>query len=312
MKRLTCVCSALLLAAAVFCSDLTEFRDSVVAADSEEQFRAALEQAPESVLQDQQLSYDVLADDSSWEIVQKRLSEELAGRIAMEREPAAGEVAEPAATAKDILGNPIYVDREQLQDRNWIDASSDRIGRRLAHWWFELLKWLFPNGFGGLPSLGTPNLTGLQVMAWMFIFAAIAIVLVFVIKNFAGIGRRRRVGGLLEDDEPERTADQWLEQADRLEREGRFREAVRCLYLACLVRFDDGRIARFRRYETNWEHLYRIEANPDLPDGIDFRRLTQRFDKIWYGHMIKGTEDVQEFREVYKQICEALLTKTAA
>ena len=312
MKRLTCVCSALLFAATAFGSDLTEFRDSVVSAGSEEQFRAALEQAPESVLQDQELSYYVLEDGSGWETVQTMLSEELAGRIAMERSPAAGEVAEPLATAKDILKSPIYVDREERTGRNWIDASGDRIGRRLAEWWFELLAWLFPRGFGALPAFGPPSLTGLQVVAWMLIFAVIAVVLVFVIKNFAGIGRKRRVGGLLEDDEPERTADQWLEQANRLEREGRLREAVRCLYLACLVRFDDGRIARFRRYETNWEHLYRIEANPDLPAGIDFRRLTQRFDKIWYGHMIKGAEDVQEFREVYKQICEALLTKTAA
>ncbi|MCH8979935.1 MAG: DUF4129 domain-containing protein [Armatimonadetes bacterium] len=312
MKRLTCVCSALLLAAAAFGSDLTEFRDRVVAASGEEQFWAVLEEAPESVVQDDELLYYLNDDGSDWEIVQTMLSEEIAGRIAMGREPAAGEVAVPAETAVDILKSPVYVDREERTGRNWIDASGDRIGQKLVQWLSDVLGWLFPSGLRGGSGVAGPRLTGLQVIAWMLIFGVIAVVLVFVIKNFAGIGRKRRVGRLLEEDEPERTSDQWLEQADRLEGEDRLREAVRCLYLACLVRFDDGRIARFRRHETNWEHLYRIEANPDLPAGIDFRRPTQRFDKIWYGHEIKGTADVQEFREVYKQICEALLSKTAA
>jgi hypothetical protein len=119
------------------------------------------------------------------------------------------------------------------------------------------------------------------------------------------------VGGILEDDEPERTADQWLLQAEKLEAEGKYREAVRCLYLACLVRYDDGRVARFRRHETNWEHLYRIEGS-SLNPGLDFRTPTQRFDKVWYGYQVNGPSDVQEFREVYQRLCDQLQLKTAA
>ena len=312
MKRLTCVCSALLLAAAVFGSDLTEFRDSVVAAGSEEQFWEVLEQAPDSVVQDDLLLYYMSPDSTDWEIVQSILSDKLAGRIAMERDAADGAVAKPQSVAKDILSSPIYVDRDEREGRNWVDASTDRMGRRLGQWLEALWAWLFPKSLPDFPGFRFGNMSGLVVVMWLLIFLVIAVVLFFVIRNFAGIGRRKRVGGLLKEDEPERTADQWLVQADRLEQEGRLREAVRCLYLACLVRFDDGRVARFRRYETNWEHLYRIEASPKLPDGIDFRHLTQRFDKIWYGHAIKGATDVQEFREVYTQICKALLTKTAA
>ena len=91
---------------------------------------AALEQAPESVLRDPELSYYVLEDGSEWGDVQDWLSEELAGRIAMEREPAEGAVEKPLSTAKDILGSPIYVDRDEREGRNWVEASTDRMGRR--------------------------------------------------------------------------------------------------------------------------------------------------------------------------------------
>ncbi len=316
LKKLTCVCSLLLLAAFALGSDLTEFRAAVEAAESEKALDAALLSAPDSLSGDATLAYYFensvaeLAEDGDWSDVKNEILQSIDGRIAFEKAGANGQVSEPKETAGEILKNPLYVDRQERKDRNWLDNAGTRIGERILNW----LRNLLPDRAPAVGSVGAaPGVTGLTVIAWFLLGAVIILILYFVFRNFKGVGRRRkRVGGILEDDEPERTADQWLVQAEKLEAEGKYREAVRCLYIACLVRYDDGRVARFRRHETNWEHLYRIESSPQNPSEIDFRTSTQRFDKVWYGYMVRGPEDVAEFREVYKRLCEALQIKIAA
>lgn len=113
---------------------------------------------------------------------------------------------------------------------------------------------------------------------------------------------RRKSRAVLEEDEPERTLDEWLLEADRLAALGKYREAVRGLYLACLLKLDEGRVARFDRRQTNWEHLARIETSPRLPEGLDFRTPTKEFDHIWYGFVTKGEPDVARFREWYRTV----------
>jgi hypothetical protein len=86
---------------------------------------------------------------------------------------------------------------------------------------------------------------------------------------------------------------------------------VRCLYLACLLRLDDAGVARFDRSETNWEHLYRIERSPSKPTGLGFRAPTIAFDRVWYGHNVRGLSDVHEFRMWYVGVQEALKERAA-
>ncbi|MES1228088.1 MAG: DUF4129 domain-containing protein, partial [Armatimonadota bacterium] len=143
---------------------------------------------------------------------------------------------------------------------------------------------------------------------WGVIVVAILALLAFAIWQFslAKTGRKvKTAGGVLEDDEPDRTADEWLQKAAELEAQGEYRLAVRCLYVASLIRLDEANVARFRRGETNWEHLRRIEASPRKPTAFDFRSPTQKFDQVWYGYKIEGPADVQLFRDWYR---EALAT----
>jgi hypothetical protein len=314
LNRPICGFSALLACALAAGSDLTEFRDSVAGARSEGALEEAMSAAPRSVLDDASLRYyfdESYTADFTWDDLRDSLCNELDARIEFEEGPGGpGDVKDAQGAAREILSNPLYTDREEREGRNWLDRAGSRLGERL----FELLQKFMPDLNMNLPGLGiAPGTGGLTMLAWFLLGAAILLIVYFVVINFKGVGRRKkRIGGILEDDEPERTADQWLEQAERLQAEGRFREAVRCLYIACLVRYDDGRVARFRRHETNWEHLYRIEASPHNPASVDFRSLTQKFDKVWYGNRVRGIEDVEEFKEVYKRLCEALQIKSAA
>ena len=153
---------------------------------------------------------------------------------------------------------------------------------------------------GGFLQIAIYSLLG--ALVGLFVYVAVR-----HIKWKANLARKAKA--LLEDDEPVRSRDEWLEAADKLEREGKYREAIRALYLASLLAFDEHRVARFERRETNWEHLRRIQISPRLPQGLDFLPATQLFDRVWYGHQINGSNDVKSFRFMYQTTMDQLRSK---
>jgi hypothetical protein len=205
--------------------------------------------------------------------------------------------------AAAIKSSPLYRDAGVEESSNWLG----RALMRLKNIHFNLPT---PSG----PAPGFLSFLGpvFYYLMWFLIALAIAFLVFLAVKHIRWQRRlKRRVSAMLEDDEPDRTLDEWLAQADALEAEGKHREAVRALYLACLLKFDEALVARFDRSETNWEHLRRIEASPKLPVGLDFRAPTGQFDRIWYGHIVRGPEDVSDFRGRYVEVTEALKRRAA-
>ncbi len=153
--------------------------------------------------------------------------------------------------------------------------------------WATTLMWIVLGGLGGLA--------------------------VFLLARYARLpGLRRRVKPIVEEDEAPRSADAWLEEANALIAQGRFREAVRGLYVAGLMRFDEAGVARFDRHQTNWEHLRRIEASPKKPAGADVRDATGRFDRVWYGHLDATAEDASAMRAWYDTLVRRLAEASPA
>lgn len=208
-----------------------------------------------------------------------------------------GPVQDPKATARDELKKAGYRDPGKLTSKNWAAHGLDKLWK----WLDKELNKLRPSKEPA--SSGILGLDALTPIMWALILLAVAGFLFFAARHFTFAKRRRvaKAGGLLEDDEPDRSADEWLTKADELEARGEFRLAVRCLYVASLVRLDEANVARFRRGETNWEHLHRIEASPSRPVGLDFRPPTERFDHVWYGRQGEGKAEVARFREWYTQ-----------
>lgn len=208
-----------------------------------------------------------------------------------------------SAAAKSIKQSPIYRDTGLDEQSNWL-------GRALAR--LQNINIKFPEG-GKAPSMGNPGLGRILIsVVWVLLGLGILYLLYLALRHVEWKAKlARRAKAVLEDDEPDRTVDEWLLQADELAAKGLFREAVRALYLACLLRFDEHRVARFIRGETNWEHLARIQGSDRLPNGLDFRPATQAFDRIWYGKRIRGREDVEMFRAWYTEVTEALAKRVA-
>jgi hypothetical protein len=208
--------------------------------------------------------------------------------------------------AAQIKSSFLYRD-EATEEVNWFQKAIDGF----ANW----ISSLFDHR-SDQPTRQTeaPSILGPWVIVFMWGLLAIVATtfLVIAARMFRWrISLKRKARTLLEEDEPERTLDEWLERADLLESQGHYREAVRCLYLACLLKFDEAGVARFDRGQTNWEHLYRIESSPLRPAGLDFREPTRAFDSIWYGMRVNGEIDVARFRNWYLEVSSGVMRKAA-
>lgn len=214
-----------------------------------------------------------------------------------ERTDASGKTLQ--TTVKEIKAKGGIVDGRESEQANWLSNALER----LKNLGFNTPK-------ADLPS-ADPSVLSLVVtyFMWGVLGVLVAIFLVFAWRHFSKLERRKTVRALVEEDEPERTVDEWLTVAGSLEAEGRYREAVRALYLACLIRLDEAGVARFLRYETNWEHQHRIHASPKRPPSLDMLPATRMMDRVWYGFRTQGQPDVTEMRGIYEQVMRETLAK---
>jgi hypothetical protein len=215
-------------------------------------------------------------------------------------EAAAGQIS-------TIVSGRLYKGSGTRTDSNWVGNSMSKLGKLLPKFRLpeqsDSKQGSSPAESGGMAPV---NLSWLGPVLWVIMGLVLLGLIYYVISVFRfKAGLKRKTKTVLEEDEPERSLDEWLELANRLEAEGKFRETIRCLYLACLMRFDEAGVARFVRSETNWEHLRRIQASPKNPD-LDFLALTRRFDHAWYGYRAKTAADVEPFRTGYQSVAEAL------
>jgi hypothetical protein len=165
-------------------------------------------------------------------------------------------------------------------------------------------------------DMDTPKSSGVGLGDWVttLMWGALALLAglaVFLLARYVRFPGLRKKVALMDTEEPSRTADEWLEEANRLIAGGKYREAVRGLYVAGLLRLDEAGVARFDPHQTNWEHLRRIEASPKRPSGADVRGATGRFDRVWYGQKPTTMEDASAMRSWYDALTTRLMGASA-
>ncbi len=200
--------------------------------------------------------------------------------------------------AGKIKRSALYVDQGIDRSRNWLGDAIERL--KNIHMPKPKARTRSGPGIGILGEW-------IVYLMWALLIGAVIVLLFYAIRYIDWKkALTRRAKALVEDDEPERTLDEWLQLADSHTLAGRYREAIRALYLACLLKFDEYNIARFERGETNWEHLNRIQGSVNLPADLDFRTPTQEFDRVWYGKQVRGMSDVELFRGWYSDLSTLL------
>lgn len=199
---------------------------------------------------------------------------------------------DPVKQVKQIKSTPAYVDSGVNQRGNWLQRALVNLRRLVPSFSCKPDAQMNPSQSGAAGQL-------FMALMWTLLGLAVFGFLIWAALRFRWVRGRRLGRTVLTEDEPERTADEWLLRASDLEKNGKYREAIRCLYLAMLVRFDEFGIARFNRWETNWEHLARIQPSPKYDGSLKFNLTTRAFDRYWYGMHPCGAPEAADFRAAY-------------
>jgi hypothetical protein len=173
-------------------------------------------------------------------------------------------------------------------------------------------------GGGGGPAVSVPagGGGGLSLLGWLLLGGLALAVVVVGLYLYLSAPRSPRtpkpsvVSGK-EAPAPDHDARQVLEespaalwrQADTLADAGRFREAVRVLYLAVLALLHQRRLIRFEATRTNGEYVRQVRLSEQAPPELHepFQRLTDLFETVWYGERSCAAEDYRGFRALADQ-----------
>lgn len=248
-------------------------------------------------------------------------AEDCEGALAeLERGAALAEAALPdgdAAAAREdaakILARPEFA-RPAPEAPAGEDARPDAPEEEgwFAKWWRELweavFKWL-REGNERKPVERAPaapafdlGLTNVVVVgAVILVLAVLAALLLRGLKRDGDSEVEAHVSGLSEaplEQDPmsalARAPEGWAELADKLAREGQFREAIRHLYLALLSRLHRDGAIDYDPAKSNWDYFRGFRGPREAL--APFRELTYRFDFAWYGRVDVSAAAYAAFR----------------
>jgi hypothetical protein len=155
---------------------------------------------------------------------------------------------------------------------------------RFLEWLRSLLERILPEG----SEAGGNSLLGpffFQLIGWTAIFLAagvIAYLLSYWLRNFlVGFVRDTEVNRQLYPDGIPLTSAEAHAQATVLAQAGSFRQAVRHLYLAALLRLEEQGALKYDRSLTNREVLESVTGQQDVQAQLE--PVIETFDEVWYG-----------------------------
>jgi hypothetical protein len=99
--------------------------------------------------------------------------------------------------------------------------------------------------------------------------------------------------------EPDQTSADLLAQAEALARRGDLRAAIRKAYIAFLCELADRKVISLAQHKTNRDYLNSVRERAVLHSSM--RKLTNSFERHWYGLVPAGENDWLEFRAGYQK-----------
>jgi hypothetical protein len=172
--------------------------------------------------------------------------------------------------------------------------------------WIKFWKWiesLMPKPKPLAP--GKANFVSLIAQIFVILLAVAAIV--YVVRLFAPrfLNRRRAKKKakpearivLGERLEPDQTAIDLLAEAEALARRGELRAAIRKAYIALLVELGERKVISLAQHKTNRDYLSSVKHITPLYQSVI--KLTDSFERHWYGFARASEEDWLAFRAGY-------------
>lgn len=168
----------------------------------------------------------------------------------------------------------------------------------ISGFWIWLARQLasFFQWLGGLQA-GAPALFWLILVSCVVLLIAIITLMVFQVRAaFAGGGRRRREAA--EQTTRLRLSDEYHKESARLAAAGDYTEAIRCLFLSLVYRFDERGRVNFHKEYTNREYLELMSDR--TRDAL--RVLVDILDDNWYGQRPSLRQQYVDSLAVYERL----------
>lgn len=175
------------------------------------------------------------------------------------------------------------------------------IGDRIAAIVERLAEWLAPVAGAG-EGVGAGYVVMRAILAVIGI-VAVVVVIVLVIRNVRA-SMTSDVARLDAEQELRLTSADARADAERHVQSGNFREALRAMYLATLLRLDEAGRLRFDRSLTNQEVLGVTRLHGDVTLQQRLVPLVERFDRVWYGNAPCSGDDYRTFSRLADEVWE--------
>ena len=172
----------------------------------------------------------------------------------------------------------------------------DRLKARVFGWLQRLFAGVIEVGTAA-PWLGT-------LLEWVFFVGAAVGLLFLLLRNAARQRLRVALGGeALQGSAWESEAEEWAQWAEEHAQAGEWREAVHCLYWAAIVLLEGRRAWRHNPTRTPREYVRLLKPGSAQQQGL--RRLTQIFERVWYGLRDANEGEYAEARALYERLAES-------
>jgi Domain of unknown function (DUF4129) len=190
--------------------------------------------------------------------------------------------------ADEVLSRPEF--RTVVQESYW--------EREIAKFW----QWV-DEVFGGVSRFGKRSPWLVPLMEWGSITLAAAALLTWV---FRAMQRQRlavRIESSMTAEMWQKESDDWAELARIEAAKQDWRAAVHCLYWATIVMMEGRKLWRQNRARTPREYLLLLEPGSRMQQTL--RRLTQLFERIWYGFRPAAESDYASALVLFEELRSA-------
>jgi hypothetical protein len=215
---------------------------------------------------------------------------------------ALGEVSNVDSERADALLDDVLA-RDEFQPEPDEDESPSIMSRILG--WVNrqvesFFSWL-DDILSGQGGEGSPASVALAVIGVLAIVGIVAFAVRSVRESMTP-GVTRLGEGHAEEHY---TSAQARAEAERLFAAGEYRAALRLLYLATLIRWEEAGRLRFDRSLTNREVVGRVTLQGDAALLEQLTPLVDRFDRVWYGGAPCTSADYTSFAALADRAWEA-------
>jgi hypothetical protein len=212
-----------------------------------------------------------------------------------------------AAWAQEAPADPVAVRKEVRDVMSRPEFSYEpSVLERIQQWLSDLLDNLFPNsGAGGGGFAGGVG----PVVAWALIVAAVvAAVLAVVAVVRHRVPRAERDAPPTEAEiEHRRSAAEWEGDAERFEREGRWKDALRARYRTLVRTLVDRRQLPDVAGRTTGELRGDLRRTTPAAEA-DFDSASLLFELAWYADVPTGEDENRRFRDLAARVLAAPVT----